>query len=87
MQLVSSSSSLCSSSALTFAAYGTVMYIDSADTTQDGRSLVKTTGERRFQVVSKGMTDGYNTATIEFIKDTEVTEEEDIGEWHMLYCS
>ena len=62
-----------------------MLYIDSADSTQDGRLLVKTTGERRFRVISKGVTDGYNTARIEFIKDTEVTQEEDIGEWYTLY--
>ena len=48
----------------------------------DGRALITTVGEKRFRVVSKRVTDGYNTARIEFITDAVVTEEEEIGEQH-----
>lgn len=63
----------------TFATYGTVLHIDSVEYTLDGRSLISTVGEMRFRVVSSRVTDGYNTARIEFITDTIVSRQEDIG--------
>jgi len=56
-----------------------VLHIDSVEYTLDGRSLISTVGEMRFRVVSSRVTDGYNTARIEFITDTIVSRQEDIG--------
>ena len=42
----------------------------------DGRSVIDTVGGRRFKVLSKGVRDGYNTASVEFISDTKLLETE-----------
>ena len=49
--------------------YGTVLYIESVQYTADGRSVIKTRGERRFEVQSFSMNDGLHMAKIEFIAD------------------
>ena len=59
--------------------YGTVLHINSVQYTPDGRSLVSTTGERRFQVVSRGLRDGYCVAKIRFVVDDPVTAQDGIG--------
>lgn len=38
----------------------------------DGRSVVDTIGGKRFQVLSRGMKDGYSTADIEYLQDSRV---------------
>lgn len=63
-----------------FSEYGTVLRINSAEHTPDGRSLLATVGERRFRVVERGMVNGYHTAKIQFLMDEPVTGEQDIGE-------
>lgn len=57
-----------------FSDYGTVLFINSVEYTPDGRSLITTTGERRFKVVGRSMRDGYNCAKIKFIFDEQVTD-------------
>lgn len=52
-----------------FADYGTMLYIDSMNLLPDGRSIIHTTAKRRFRVVSRSMSDGYNTANIEWLDD------------------
>jgi Lon protease-like protein len=37
----------------------------------DGRSLVDTVGGKRFKVLSRGQREGYSTAKVEFLQDTE----------------
>jgi len=63
-----------------FSEFGTVLYINSVEYTPDGRSLVKSIGERRFKVVGKDMLDGYHRAMVEFVFDERVTEQSEIGE-------
>ncbi len=45
----------------------------------DGRSIVDTTGGRRFKVLSRSTRDGYNTAKVEFLKDAPVAQEHTEG--------
>ena len=54
--------------------------------TPDGRSLITTTGERRFKVVARSMKDGYNCARISFVYDQPVTNAMEIGKkWLQLH--
>ena len=59
--------------------FGTVLFINSVEHTQDGRALVTTTGERRFQIETQHVHDGYNMASVKFIVDKPVIVEEEIG--------
>ncbi|KAL5460339.1 hypothetical protein EMCRGX_G033784 [Ephydatia muelleri] len=68
-----------------FVDYGTVLHITSLETTPDGRMLVTTVGERRFKVLSRGMQDGYSTATIQFINDEPVSGEQQIASLKALH--
>lgn len=52
--------------------YGTVLYIESIQYTPDGRSLIKTRGERRFEIQNIRMPDGVHMACIEFITDIPI---------------
>ena len=63
-----------------YSSYGTVLYINTAEHTADGRSLITTTGEKRFEVTERFTCDGYNTAKIRFILDNPVTDPAEIGE-------
>ena len=58
---------------------GTVLFISSLEYTPDGRSLVTTVGERRFQVLERHSFDGYAVARIQFISDITVEDEKEIG--------
>ena len=58
-----------------------MLYINTVEHTPDGRSLITTTGEKRFRVVERGGCDGYNTSKIQFIVDEPVTDLEEIGEY------
>ena len=63
-----------------FSDYGTVLFISSLEHTPDGRSLITTMGERRFQVLERSSIDGYAVAKIQFIADQLVEGEEQISE-------
>lgn len=39
----------------------------------DGRSVIESEGFSRFKTIESGVKDGYNTAKVEYIVDTEVT--------------
>lgn len=54
--------------------YGTVLYIESIQYTPDGRSVIKTRGERRFEVRNIRMHDGLHMASIEFITDDPIVD-------------
>jgi len=41
---------------------------------KDGCSILSTVGGRRFRVLSGGEKDGYDTAQVEFLRDTVVQE-------------
>ena len=45
----------------------------------DGRSVVDTIGGRRFRVLSRGTKDGYCTARVEFLQDTQLESRELAG--------
>ena len=62
-----------------FSDYGTVLFINSVEYTPDGRSLITTTGERRFKVVGRSMRDGYNCAKIKFVFDEQINDPAQIG--------
>ncbi|KAJ8269708.1 hypothetical protein COCON_G00123150 [Conger conger] len=68
-----------------FADYGCMLQIRSTHFFSDGRSVVDTVGWKRFQVMSRGMRDGYNIADIQFLEDTKVDSEQGLlklGELH-----
>lgn len=43
---------------------------------KDGCSILSTVGGRRFRVLSGGERDGYDTAQVEFLRDTMVQEDQ-----------
>ncbi|XP_053314664.1 LON peptidase N-terminal domain and RING finger protein 1 isoform X2 [Spea bombifrons] len=59
-----------------FADYGCMLQIRNVHFLPDGRSVVDTIGGKRFRVLKRGMRDGYYTADIEYLTDSQVEEEE-----------
>lgn len=55
-----------------FADYGTMLEVRNVEFFSDGRSVVNTVGGRRFKVLHRTMTDGYYTASVEFLVDQTV---------------
>lgn len=53
-----------------FADYGCMLEINQLEYLPDGRCVLGTVGGRRFKVLERRMRDGYNTAKVEFLKDT-----------------
>ncbi|XP_001180621.2 LON peptidase N-terminal domain and RING finger protein 3 [Strongylocentrotus purpuratus] len=53
-----------------FAEYGCMLEINQLEYLPDGRCVLGTIGGRRFKVLERGMRNGYNTAKVEFLKDT-----------------
>lgn len=49
--------------------YGTILHIDDINVLPDGRSIIHTTAVRRFHVVSRSTSYGYNTAKVEWMHD------------------
>lgn len=66
-----------------YSSFGTTLCLNTVEHTLDGRSLITTTGEKRFEVLSKSSCDGYNVANIRFIVDHPVTDHQEIGEISM----
>ncbi|XP_066590063.1 LON peptidase N-terminal domain and RING finger protein 3 [Prorops nasuta] len=58
-----------------YAEYGTMLEIRDRVLLKDGCSILSTVGGRRFRVLSGGERDGYDTAQVEFIRDTVVQDE------------
>lgn len=58
-----------------FADYGTMLKIEDWVLLPDGCSILTTVGMRRFQVLSRGETDGYDTAQIKFLADVPIHEQ------------
>lgn len=69
-----------------YADYGTMLEIRDVEYTNDGRSVVNTVGSRRFKIESKSVKDGYNTATVEFLQDDNVSLD-CLGETRRLHDS
>lgn len=61
-----------------FADYGTMLCVQSVDFLPDGRSVVQSIGGRRFHVISRGMVDGYHTATVEWVQDERVDDVDEL---------
>lgn len=57
---------------MNFVDVGTVMFISSLEYTPDGRCLITTIGERRFNVIERSTRDGYAVARIRFITDEPI---------------
>lgn len=68
-----------------FADYGCMLYIRNLDYLPDGRSVVDTVGLKRFRVLQRGMKDGYFTADIEYLEDTQVEEEGEMKKLRELH--
>ncbi len=66
-----------------FSDYGTVLHIDSMESSTDGRIHISTSGERRFKVLGRGMSDGYHTANVAFLFDERVVGKDEIGKIEM----
>lgn len=56
---------------------------------KDGCSILSTVGARRFRVLSGGERDGYDTAQVEFLRDTPITDDQlhTIAELHNKVCT
>jgi len=67
-----------------FSDYGTMLEIRDIQYFPDGRSVVDTMGGRRFKVINRGMKDGYDVASVEFLKDCPV-EESELAELQSLH--
>ena len=48
---------------------------------RDGRSVIDTRGRRRFRVLERRIRDGYNVASVEFLKDVAVPLEQREGDY------
>ncbi|KYN40189.1 LON peptidase N-terminal domain and RING finger protein 3 [Trachymyrmex septentrionalis] len=59
-----------------YAEYGTILDIRDRVLLKDGCSILSTVGGRRFRVLSGGEKDGYDTAQVEFIRDTVVQQDQ-----------
>ncbi|XP_076287505.1 LON peptidase N-terminal domain and RING finger protein 3 isoform X2 [Lasioglossum baleicum] len=59
-----------------YAEYGTMLEIRDRVLLKDGCSILSTVGGRRFRVISGGERDGYDTAQVEFLRDTMVQEDQ-----------
>ncbi|XP_017760534.1 PREDICTED: LON peptidase N-terminal domain and RING finger protein 3 [Eufriesea mexicana] len=59
-----------------YAEYGTMLDIRDRVLLKDGCSILSTVGGRRFRVLSGGERDGYDTAQVEFLRDTMVQDDQ-----------
>jgi len=67
-----------------FSTYGTILEVCDAIKLPDGSSILTTVGIRRFKVIERGETDGYDTARIQYIEDNMV-KEENLENLHILH--
>lgn len=58
-----------------YANYGCVLQVNRERFLRDGRAVVETVGSRRFRVLNRNVRDGYHVASVEWIKDVEITDE------------
>ncbi|XP_043918431.1 LON peptidase N-terminal domain and RING finger protein 1 isoform X2 [Protopterus annectens] len=68
-----------------FADCGCMLFIRNVHFLPDGRSVVDTVGGRRFQVLQRGMKDGYWTAHIKYLEDIKVEDEQGLQELRVLH--
>jgi Lon protease-like protein len=55
-----------------FAQFGTVLQIKEIEFMADGSCLLETKGSKRFRVLSRGVLDGYCTASVDWIVDEPI---------------
>ncbi|OXU23206.1 hypothetical protein TSAR_002244, partial [Trichomalopsis sarcophagae] len=67
-----------------YAEYGTMLEIRDRVLLKDGCSILSTVGARRFRVLSGGERDGYDTAQVEFLRDTPIPADQllNVAELH-----
>ncbi|ORY77261.1 hypothetical protein BCR35DRAFT_332642 [Leucosporidium creatinivorum] len=58
--------------------YGTMLYIQSCNMIEDGRSIIECIGTYRFKVLERGTLDGYTVGRIERIEDIEPEMEDEL---------
>ncbi|XP_075228515.1 LON peptidase N-terminal domain and RING finger protein 1 [Lycorma delicatula] len=58
-----------------YAEFGTMLEIKDWVLLGDGCSILSTVGVRRFQVISRAERDGYDTAQVQFLKDTPISSD------------
>ena len=68
----------CEDPEKSFEDYGVMLNVQTVNFLPDGRSIVHTVGGRRFRVISRGMMDGYHTATVEWVQDERVDDVEEL---------
>ena len=56
---------------------------------KDGCSILSTVGARRFRVLTGGERDGYDTAQVEFLRDTPIPADQllNVAELHNKVCA
>lgn len=59
-----------------YAEFGTMLEIRDRVLLKDGCSILSTVGGRRFRVLSGGEKDGYDTAQVEFLRDSPIQPEQ-----------
>ena len=59
-----------------FSEFGTMLEIRDIHVFRDGRSVIDTRGRRRFRVLERRIRDGYNVASVEFLKDVPIPQEQ-----------
>ncbi|XP_048506866.1 LON peptidase N-terminal domain and RING finger protein 3 [Athalia rosae] len=62
-----------------YAEYGTMLEMKDRVLLKDGCSILSTMGGRRFRVLSGGEKDGYDTAQVEFLRDSVVQPDQLMG--------
>lgn len=67
-----------------YADYGTMLHIDKINFLPDGRSIIYTTAGRRFRVVSRSTSNGYNTAKVEWMDDERPSLSTELQDLEML---
>lgn len=59
-----------------YSEFGTMLEIRDIHVLRDGRSVIDTRGRRRFRVLERRVRDGYNVASVEFLKDAPVPSDQ-----------
>jgi Lon protease-like protein len=59
-----------------FSEFGTMLEIRDIHVFRDGRSVIDTRGRRRFRVLERRIRDGYNVASVEFLKDVPIPQDQ-----------
>lgn len=58
--------------------FGTMLYIQSCNMIEDGRSIIECVGMSRFRVLERGTLDGYTVGRVERVEDVEPEQEREL---------